>query len=242
MKPQTTLALVPVIFLVIGLGVLANSGFGWAHQHRFVAAASHAPGIVIGMERHYSRSSSRSSSSSGGTTWAPVVRFTAPDGEQHEFVSSAGSNPPSYHRGEVVDVLFEPGRPESAKINGWFSLWGGISIAGGLGSVFSLVGVIIILFRRRAGHRRSLLKTGRRVDAGFQSVEENTGLHVNGRSPFRVLCQWQDPQTSLVHVFASENLWYDPSAYIKTATFPVYIEPGNPQHYYVDISSLPRAA
>ena len=239
MKPQTALAVLPAIFLTIGLGMLAGGGFWWAHQRQFIGAASHAPGVVVDMERHYSRSSGSSGSS---TTWAPVVRFTTPDGVQQEFVASTSSNPPAYHRGEAVEVLYESGRPEGATINGWFSLWGGIAIVGGLGLVFSLVGGGILAARVRADHRKRLLKTGRRVEAAFRSVELNAGFAVNGRSPYRVLCQWQDPQTSLVHVFASENLWYDPSAFIKAATFPVYVARDDPQRYYMDVSALPKLA
>lgn len=67
-------------------------------------------------------------------------------------------------------------------------------------------------------------------------------MSVNGQHPFQIFCQWQDPQTSKVHVFASENLWYDPSAFIHDKTFQVYLEPGNAEHYYVDISALPDLA
>lgn len=239
MKPQTVLAVVPAIFLTIGLGMLVWAGLWWMHQRQFVAAANRSPGVVIDLERHQS---SRSSGSGSSTTWAPVVRFTAADGVPREFVASASSNPPAYHRGEAVEVLYETDKPEAATINGGFSLWGAISIIGGLGLVFTLVGGGIIAVGLRAGHRRQLLKTGRRVEASFHSVELNAGFTVNGRSPYRVLCQWLDPQTSRVHVFTSENLWYDPTAFIKSATFPVYIARDDPGRYYMDVSSLPKAA
>lgn len=239
MKPQTTLRVFQLTFPTIGAVMLIGAVFWWLHQRHFVATASHARGTVIDLVRHRS---SGSSGSSGSTTWAPVVTFRTPDGQKHTFTSHSSNNPPAYRRGEQVGVLFEDGRPDSGVIDGWFSLWGGITIVGSIGLMFTLVGGGMTLVRRRRKQRKALLKTGRRIEASFQSVQQNTSLTVNGRHPFQILCQWQDPQSSRVHVFASENLWYDPTEFIHDKTFQVYLEQGNATHYYVDISSLPPAA
>lgn len=238
MKPKTTIAVVQILFLIIGLALLLGATLWWVHQRRFVATASHAQGTVVELERHRSNSSSSGSS----TTWAPVVQFSTPDGESHTFVSSSSSSPPSYSRGERVEVFYQDGNPEGAVINGWFSLWGGISIFGALGLVFTVMSGVIVWVSRRGSMRRGLMKTGRRVDAKFQAVQENSGFSVNGRSPYQILCQWQDPQTSKLHLFLSENLWYDPSEFVHEKTFPVYLQPGNADHYYMDISALPELA
>lgn len=239
MKPQTTLKILRVTFFVIGLAMLAGAVFWLVYQRHFVATASRAQGTVIELERHHS---SKSDGNGSNTTWAPVVTFTTPDGATHTFVSRSSSNPPAYSRGERVGVFYNTDKPESGVIDGWFSLWGGISIVGALGLIFTLVGGGMILFGQSGGRRKALLKTGRRIEAHFQSVQQNAGLAVNGQHPFQIICQWQDPQTSQVHVFASENLWYDPSEFIHHKNFQVYLEPGNTKHYYVDISSLPPMA
>lgn len=239
MKPQTTLRVVQVTFLIIGFGMLVGALFWLVRQRSFVASARHAQGTVVDLEQHRSSSSSNGSS---GTTYAPVVTFATPDGQTHTFVSNSSSNPPSYSRGESVSVLYDQSKPESGTIDGWFSLWGGITIVGALGAIFTLIGGGMMLVRLRGSKRRELVKTGRRVEATFQSVQMNTSLSVNGSHPFQIHCQWLDPQTSQVHVFTSENLWYDPSEFIHDKSFQVYQEPGNPKHYYMDISSLPTMA
>jgi hypothetical protein len=59
------------------------------------------------------------------STYFPEIRFTSEDGVTVEFRGSSGSNPPSYHRGQSIDVLYNPSSPHDARINGWFELWGG---------------------------------------------------------------------------------------------------------------------
>ena len=101
----------------------------------------------------------------------------------------------------------------------------------------------ILLFQRRQGDARRLLQaSGRRIEADYEGVELNTSLTVGGRNPFRVLAQWQDPMTSQIHLFHSENLWFDPQKYIERRTLTVYIDPNNPKKYYVDVSFLPKLA
>ncbi|MDR2174134.1 MAG: hypothetical protein LBE32_08070 [Burkholderiales bacterium] len=74
----------------------------------------------------------------------------------------------------------------------------------------------------------------------FQSVALNTSLRVNGRHPFHVLTQWQDPITGEIRIFESHNVWFDPTQYCTNQQITVYIEPGDPKKYYVDLSFLPR--
>lgn len=237
MKSPKILIAVQMILLLFGVVFVAVSVFWSLHIRQFVAVAQRTDGTVVDLElmrRHSSQSSS--------TTWAPRVQFSTPDGQSHQFISTSGSNPPSYSRGEHVGVLFEPDHPENARIDSFFSLWGVGVIFGAIGLVFLAIGAAMMLILRKGRARNSLLKTGKKIEARIQSVERNAGVSINGRSPFRILSQWQDPQTSLLHVFASENIWYDPTQFLHRESVDVYIEPANPKHYYVDTSFLPTPA
>jgi hypothetical protein len=122
-------------------------------------------------------------------------------------------------------------------------LWLGPIIAGGLGTVFGLIGGAMLLGPMLAARQQAdLRQRGTRIVTTFQSVEQNTSLNVNGRHPFRVFTQWTNPATSQIHVFESENLWFDPTAHINARDIGVYIERGNPKRYYVDLSFLPQLA
>jgi hypothetical protein len=160
-----------------------------------------------------------------------------------EFTSSASSNPPGYHVGETVPVLYLDSNPYNAKLNSFFSLWGGALILGCIGAVFlSIGGAMILLPLRRKRVDDYLAHQGVPIEADIQSVGINTDVSMNGRNPFRIVAQWQDPASSQVYVFESHNIWFDPSSYIKQKTIRVFLDKANPKKYYVDVSFLPQLA
>jgi hypothetical protein len=59
---------------------------------------------------------------------------------------------------------------------------------------------------------------------------------------YRICAQWTNPVTSEIHIFNSENIWFDPADHINTDEVTVLIERDNPKKYYVDISFLPKVA
>ena len=231
---MTSVGIIRYGFTVLGIVLLLVALYLVQITRTFLAEASTAHGTVIELVRNRS---------SNSNTYAPVVRFVTQAGESVEFTSSTSSNPPGYSEGERVEVLYRIAAPQAARINGFFSLWLGPIIAGGLGAVFTLIGGALLLGPMRAARKQAdLRQRGTRIVTTFQSVEQNTRLSVNGRHPFRVLTQWTNPATSQIHVFESENLWFDPTAHINARDIGVYIERGNPKRYYVDLSFLPQLA
>ena len=105
-----TIAIIKYVFLLVGIGMLAGSLSWYQNTQSFVAQAVKAEGTVVELLR---------SSSSDSITYRPVVHFSNQNGEQIEFTSSAGSNPPSYSKGEKVEVLYLPTEPQNSKINGF---------------------------------------------------------------------------------------------------------------------------
>lgn len=200
----------------------------------FLKTAVSAQGTVVELQR---------SRSSDSDTYAPVVEFQTKDGSTVEFISSTSSNPPSYSRGETVEVLYQETSPERAKIKGFFALWGGALIVGIIGAIIFLIGFSIIFFGiKKSKTIEDLKKNGTRVNAEFQSVELNTTLKINGRHPYHILAQWQNPTTTEIHIFNSDNLWFDPTDYIKTDMIEVLVDMQNPKKYHVDTSFLPKIA
>ncbi|MBB4221826.1 DUF3592 domain-containing protein [Variovorax guangxiensis] len=127
---------VAILRLVFGAVGLVLCAVAWLLHHNtatFIASASRTQGEV--MRLLHVESSKRNESG----TWKPLVRFKAPSGEIIEFAPSSSSSPPAYEVGETVDVFFDPNDPQDAMLDGFFSLWGGAAITGGLGLVFLLV-------------------------------------------------------------------------------------------------------
>ncbi|MGP9800769.1 DUF3592 domain-containing protein [Rheinheimera sp. NSM] len=226
------IAIVKYLFTLVGFAMLAGAFFIYNSTSAFLKDAATAEGIVV--ELLISRTSD-------SITYRPLVEFTAQNGRVIEFAPTAGSNPARYAEGEQVEVLYQSAKPSDAKINDFFSLWGAALILAAMGAVFFLVGAGIMLFIALKGRQDEMLKTsGVAIETRYQSVEQNTALSVNGKHPFRVLTQWQNPATSDIHIFKSNNLWFDPSAFIDKETIRVFIAQGNPDKYYVDLSFLPK--
>lgn len=80
------------------------------------------------------------------------------------------------------------------------------------------------------------------VQIAFQRVEQNKGVSVNGRNPFRLVSQWQNPQTAETQMFRSKNLWFDPTDYVNDSSILVFVDNKNPRKYAMDVSFLPRSA
>ncbi|WP_160152282.1 DUF3592 domain-containing protein [Microbulbifer sp. ALW1] len=227
-------SIIKFVFTAIGLAMLAGAFFFFTSTQDFLKSAASADGTVVALVP---------SRSSDSVTYAPVVQFMDKNGVLIEFRSSSSSNPPSYHEGEVVEVLYPESAPQRAKINGFFSLWGGATILAGLGSVFLIVGLSIIVFGNLKNKKIAFLKkNGTPVKARLKSIDLNHSLKVNGRSPYQINVQWENPEKSEVHVFRSENIWFDPTDHIADEEITVLIEKDNPKKYYVDISFLPKLA
>ena len=228
------LGIIKYTFSFIGLAFLVGAVFAYENTSRFLAHAMRTEGTVIAL---------RPSHSNNSTTYAPVVEYSGESGVKMTFTSSMSSSPPSYSVGEKVEVLYLPTDLTDARINGYMSLWGVSTIIGVLGSVFFLIGAAMFIFPLLQGRKEENLRAqGTAIETDFQSVELNTCMRVNGRHPFRILTQWQNPMTSEIHVFHSQNLWFDPTNYITRKRITVFIEKNNPRKYFVDLSFLPKLA
>ncbi len=228
--------IIKYVFTIIGIGMLVGAFFMYKSANEFLETSITAEGTVIDLLR------SRSSSSSDNSiTYKPLVEFTEKEGNRIEFSSSTSSNPPSYSVGEKVEVLYNPESPNKAKIKGFFSIWGGVTIVGILGFVFFTIGSSIFLFdKKKSNLLKHLKQNGTRIDTDFQSVAINHSLTVNGRNPFQIISQWQDPATSKLHIFTSDNIWFDPSDFIKGDKIKVLIDKRNLKKYWIDLSFLPK--
>lgn len=228
------LNIVKFITGIVGLAFFVGAWFAYKSTSDFIDRAEDAEGEVIEMIR---------SRSDDSYTYKPVVEFTAPNGERVEFASSTSSNPPAYDVGEIVDVLYDPDDPHDARIDGAFSLWFLPIFLSIFGLIFTGIATALFMVGFMLNRKRQYLAThGEPVEAKYTGVEKNTSLKVNGKNPYNVIGQWQNPATGEIHLFKSENLWYNPEEYIEVETVTVLIAPGNPKKYLMDTEFLPKMA
>lgn len=231
-----------IVFLVIGLALLIGARFVGNSAYEFTRNAVKASGTVVELQLVESK---RSRNRNNSYVYYPVVTFTTAEGQTVTFRSRAGTNPPAYDKGETVEVLYLSDNPQNAQIKHWVSQWLLPTIILALGLINVLFGAIgLWVIHRNKKRLLNVKEQGEVVLAKFDQVERNTSLKVNGRSPYRIACQWFDPmEPSKVYLFRSENIWFNPEPYITKEQMTVYIDRKNPKKYhYVDISFLPEIA
>jgi hypothetical protein len=138
------------ILVVIGLALSGGAAYLVKDTLAFVARATASPGRVVELRSH---------SASKGSVYRPVVRFEPDGGPERTFESSTGSNPPSYHLGEAVTVLWTPGHPEEARIQSFGDLWFGPLALGLMGLLCGVLGVVF-LWRDRPATRKGTTGSG----------------------------------------------------------------------------------
>lgn len=219
---------------IVGVTLLVGAIFFYKNTSDFLLSAVSAQGTIIDLVQ---------SKNSELVSYPPLVRFIDADGQAVEFTSSTGVSAASYPLGDSVEVLYLPHNVEDAKIKGFFALWGAALLMAFLGAGLVLIGAVVFLFGMLRGRKKAYLqRSGVALEAQIQAVELNQSLSMNGQNPFVALCQWLSPATRQVQVFQNENIWFDPSPYIKQDAIKVLIEKDNPKKYYVGISFLPKQA
>jgi hypothetical protein len=125
-----------IVFSLVG-GLLALIGvFLFIRTRIFIGKAQEVKGTVIQMV--YSHSSE------GGGGYSPVYQFKTLEGKAIVIHDSLSSNPPRFQVGQEVDVLYESGNPQKARINKWMNLYFVPVLLGGMGLIFGGVGIAIV--------------------------------------------------------------------------------------------------
>lgn len=225
-----------ILFLVIGLLLSLGAGYSVYDVKQFKKSAILTQGTVIQLIENIDNKNN-------SKTFTPVIHYKTVKGDEFTMTSSVSSNPPAYSIGETVSIFYKGNNPQEARIDGFLSNWLLTLILGTIGLVFFLIGSIPLILSSRAKSNAAYLKQhGIKLKALYSSVEHNTSLTVNGRSPFRIVCQWQNPSDNKLFIFRSENVWFNPEPYIDRQHIDVYVKPANYKKYVVDVSFLPELA
>lgn len=218
------------LFLAIGLGAWSLSAYLYTDARELVTQGEHARGTVTSFTR-------------SGSVYFPTVAFKTAVGTEFEFTGKTGTSSSRFVKGQQIDVVYRPEDPQDAKINTFLDLWAPALFVTIFGTIFSVIGFVSVVVLWKTRHTAADLRIhGTQVLADFERVAVNPAVSVNGASPYRIFVQWQDPASSEVHVFHSDDIWYDPEKFINRKQLTVYVDPRNLKRYSVDISFLPPAA
>ncbi len=126
------------VFALVGISILVIGGIQAADSYQVVEEGITAQGEVVSLKRE------RSSGRRGGSTYFPVFRFTAQDGQEYRVKYNQGSNLPVWKKGEKVELIYSPDAPEKAIPNTVWGKYGTTLVLGIMGSIFTLVGVFVV--------------------------------------------------------------------------------------------------
>jgi hypothetical protein len=99
------------ILLILGLGAVFLAHHFYQKTAAFLEKAQPTAGVVVDLKEN------EPSDSSDSSTYAAVVEYADHQGRKHQFKDSFSSNPPTYHRGQTVSILFNPDNPGEAQMD-----------------------------------------------------------------------------------------------------------------------------
>ncbi|GGZ94897.1 hypothetical protein DC083_06445 [Ignatzschineria ureiclastica] len=114
---------------------------------------------------------------------------------------------------------------------------GGFWVAFGLGSIFALILLSLIVYQLLQRRKKSIvLRDYALIESQLLKVEDQDGRY------FYVHTVWLDPETEVKYYFKSDYVEYDPTEFLLKRTIPVKISRRNYKLYLVDLSFLPKLA
>ncbi|MCK0127105.1 DUF3592 domain-containing protein [Erythrobacter sp. F6033] len=181
--------------------------------------------------------------SEGTTMYRPVAEFYDTSGRRYEFSSKTSSSSPGFSVGEQVDIIYDPLRPQDARIDTFGQRFLLPTIFTAIGSLFVLIGggmVVYPMLRARA--IRGLVQAGLQVRGTITDVSQDRRFAVNDRHPWRIIAEAEHPRTGIMTEFKSDALWERPIGAKKGDQVPVYLSAKNSKKSYVDVDNVTVSA
>lgn len=178
--------------------------------------------------------------SDGSTTYTPVVRYEVGH-KTYQVTSNIGSS--LYPNiGDTREVAYNPARPDQSKV---------VSDTGSkaLLLLFPVIGIAMLVLApllfvrslKRSNRIKNLMQTGQKLQGVLVDIQSIGGSNNN---TYRIVVS-ATGSTGTVRNYRSDNLsGIAGLAMVDFRNNPipidVYIDPTNPQNYYVDVSDIPN--
>lgn len=158
-------------------------------------------------------------------------------GDEYESILNGYSS--SFYEGKEVEIYYDKDNPNKIGMKSLDLL---ILIVPGIGLIFLIIGGTGILLKvSKKKLEKRLKKDGKLIYADYDETIINTSYSINGRHPYKIICEWINPVDNEEYMFKSRNIWINPEDIIEERNikqFPVYIDKNNKKKYVVDIDIL----
>lgn len=208
------------IFVVIGLIIVGNV-FNYENKESTV-------GIITEISTYRGNNDDRN--------YRVYVSYNV-DGRTYESELNGYSS--SFYEGKEIEIYYDKDNPNKIGMKSLDLLF---LILPGIGLIFLVIGGTGILIKiNRRNLEKRLKENGELIYADYVETIINTSYRVNGRYPYKIICEWTNPVDSEEYMFKSRNIWSNPEDIIEEKNikqFSVYIDKNNKKKYFVDIDIL----
>ncbi len=217
------------IFAVFGIVAIAVGIWLFMDDMEFKENALTTEAVITDIESHRYKSGKKYK-----TSYTVYIEYVV-DGKTYN--STLGHYNSAMRVGKSVEIMYNPENPADCRGN---TSVVELVIISAIGSVFTLIGVLIIVsFSRKSMGRVTVKKNGQRMEGIITNVVEDTSMRVNGQCGCRAEVEVVDADTGFKYLFSSEtvmNSVEEVSSYIG-GSVDVYVNPIDKNRNYVDLES-----
>lgn len=107
-----------------------------------------------------------------------------------------------------------------------------------VGGIFLVLGIsFLVIARKQRDEKLRVREEGYYVMAKAVNISRNYHISVNGKNPFRLECQYQDPATGTIHIYQSDNMFFYPE-FLLGREVRVFLDRNGGKAYYVDLDEV----
>ena len=164
------------------------------------------------------------------------VSYTV-EGKKYESIINVYFS--SFYKGKEVKIYYDKDNPNKIGMKSGDLIF---LIFPGMGLIFLIIGgtgILVKINKKRL--ERRLKENGYLIYADYSETVLNASYYVNGRTPYTIICVWNNPSDNKKYIFKSKNIWINPKEIIEEKNikqFPIYIDNNNIKKYVIDTDIL----
>lgn len=156
-----------------------------------------------------------------------------------EYESKLNYYSSGFYEGKEIEIYYDKDNPSKIGVKSLDLLF---LIFPGIGLIFFIIGGTGIIIKiKRIKLEKNLKENGEVIYANYVETTINTSYRVNGKHPYNIICEWNNPEDNKKYIFRSKNIWLNPETIIEEKNkkkFPIYLDKKNKKKYVIDIDSL----
>jgi hypothetical protein len=136
MTDKNVFKIVGLIFLGVGILLLGGALLAGMNSLSLLRDGVRTTGNVLEFSESYD--------DEGNRMYSPVYIFLDEQGQEQVVQSIISSSSPRYRQGQTVELIYRPGKPQTASTISYFDLWFLAGILGVLGLGFFIFGIVAV--------------------------------------------------------------------------------------------------